>query len=226
MPNLPLIFIPFALALAHYIGLHRSIKDKSILQNLRSFSGGFSVAYVFLIVFPEIYRLNTQSSVDTLVLTVIGFALFHVLLKFIFKQRSSKKRTLLLDEIHTGTAALYSFLLSFSLVEISKQNVSTSMILVVLVILHTTLSELSHKELTHHAKAPWKTPVLITATLLGGLFPIINLATTSLTAILYAFAAGAIMYITIREEVPEGKEGRPGLFLMGVFLLIIAKLYI
>lgn len=226
MSKLFLYLIPLALALAHYVGLHRTIKNKSLLQNLRSFSGGFSVAYVFLIVFPEIYQLNNQSPIDTLVLTVIGFALFHVLLKFIFKQRSSKKRTLLLDEIHTGTAALYSFLLAFSLVEISKQNMTQSMVLVILIILHTTLSELSRKELTHHAKAPWKTPFLITATLLGGLLPIIQIVTSSLTATLYAFAAGAIIYITIREEVPEGKEGSPSLFIMGVFLLIIARLYI
>ena len=223
MRNLSLIIIPAALSIAHYITLHNRIKDRSIINPLRTFSAGFSIAYVFLIILPEISQLQVITNIDMFSLTVLGFATFHVLLKFIFKTRNKKKKVILPDEIHIITSGLYNFLLAFSLVELSKINIIQGLILVILVIIHTTLSEISHKETSRKKNKSLKTPVLIAATLLGGLLPIANMASTILSAILYATAAGGIIYMTMREELPEGDAGKPVVFMLGVLTFILAN---
>lgn len=226
MGNLPLLVIPLALSIAHYLGIHRKINDPAITKPIRTFAAGFSIAYVFLILLPEVVRLQQLTALNTFALTVFGFASFHVLLKYIFKQRSSKKKVLLLDEVHLFTSGLYSFLLAFSLVELSKVQVGQGIILVILILAHTTLSEISHKEVSKHRKQSQKILVLITCTILGGILPLINIASSELSAILYATSAGAIIYMTIREELPEDDTGKPFLFMCGVLVFIIASSFL
>lgn len=226
MRTIPLLIIPIALAIAHYVGLHRKIKDQTITKPLRTFSAGFSISYVFLILLPEIVRLQSLTPLNTFTFTVLGFASFHVLLKYIFKTRNSKRKVILLDEVHLFTSGLYSFLLAFSLVELSKVQIGQGILLVVLVIVHTTLSEISHKEISRKKNQNLKTFILVLTSLIGGLLPLLNLASSALSATLYATAAGAIIYMTTREELPEDDEGKPIMFMLGVLVFIVASSFL
>jgi zinc transporter ZupT len=226
MGNIPLLIIPISLSIAHYIGLHKTINNHQITKPLRSFTAGFSISYVFLILIPEVFRLQMVTTLNTFVFTVLGFASFHVLLKYIFRQRNSKRKVMLLDEIHLFASGLYSFLLAFSIVELSKVQVGQGIILVILIIIHTTLSEISHKEISKHRNQNVKTLVLIIATIVGGMLPLLNIATSELSAVLYALAAGAIIYITTREELPEDDSGKPILFMFGVLVFIVASSFL
>ncbi|GIW59253.1 MAG: hypothetical protein KatS3mg087_0319 [Patescibacteria group bacterium] len=226
MPIYGLISIPIIIAFAHFFGLHRKIHNRKLLLPLRSFSAGFSIGYVFLFVLPETFRINQSSPESSLAWILIGFVIFHAALKFIFRTRNQKRKSYLLDEMHLAVAALYSFLLTFSIVELSKQNQLRSLVLVAVIILHTMLSEISHKEPHKDHLKQWKTPILIFFTLLGGFLSLFDFVSTPTLSALYALASGAIIYITTREEIPSESEGDVTYFIIGALICIISANYI
>lgn len=221
-----LLLIPFSLSLAHYIGLKFDMKSKRNIQTLRSFAAGFSIGYVFLFLLPEVFRVRETAQLEVLYVMLLGFVFFHITHKYVYRIRGTFERVLFQDEIHLFTAALYFFLISFLLVETTVIDTAKGVLLTILLIVHTMLVDLSHTALTATHKVKFKLPLIITATVLGGLLPIIGLSNSTITTILFALTAGAIMYISIREEIPDDKQNNLPLFILGALMLTVANFFL
>lgn len=219
-----LFLIPLSLAVAHYIGLKYDIRSKRNIQTFRSFAAGFSIGYVFLFLLPEVFRIREAAQHETLYIVLLGFMFFHFTHKYIYKVRGDSDKALLLDEIHLLTAALYFFLIAFLLVETTIVDTAKGLIITILLTVHTVLVDLSHTSLTTTHKVKYKLPIIITATFLGGLLPMFGLTNPTITTFLFSLTAGAIMYISIREEIPDEKQSNLSLFILGALLLIAANM--
>lgn len=221
-----LLLIPTALSIAHIIGFHQTHLRSKELEIIKSYSAGFSISYVFLILFPELTLLANGNSELIWTLLLIGFSLFHVSHKIIFRiKKSKRKKAILKDEVHLITAALYNFLVSFSLVQLFKIDPTRSLIVVLLIIVHTILSEISNSKPERNWVHKVKVPVIICATLIGGLLPNLD-PSKFITASLFSFTAGSIIYISIREELPGESHGKAWVFVAGVttFLVVVNQL--
>ena len=219
--TLLLSLIPISLGGSHLLGLYGQHHIKKGKDTLRSFSAGFSVAYVFLILLPELPLLAHSLGVDTALYMLLGFAFFHVAHKYVFKTKQDKLREILNDEIHLITAAVYSFLIAFSLVELAKLNLFKGLLLASVIVVHTMLSEISYVDVNESYVDKIKEPILVLMTFLGGLLAILDLANLFFTALLFSISAGGTIYIAIREEIPQDSVGKPTMFLVGVLLLIV-----
>ena len=218
-----LMVIPVGLSLAHYFGIYGHEHYKRFSGLIRSFAAGFSIAYVFLILFPDLPSFGDNVHVNTSMLTLIGFALFHGAHKWVFQASSKSKQALLSDEIHLITAASYSFLISFSLVELLRSEPSQGMLMALVIIIHTLLSEISQVDVGKSYIDQFTTPILVIVTMFGGLLPLFGWINRSLTVTLFSITAGAIIYIAIREELPDDSHGKPSLFFLGVASLILIQ---
>ncbi len=220
------LLIPLALSLAHYLGIHNAgaLADKK--GAVRSFAAGFSIGYVFLFLLPELPLLKNLVGVDTAILALLGFSLFHAAHKAVFKGHKWLKTEVTLDEIHLIVAAAYSFMLTYSLVEIALKNLWQGLILGMVIVLHIGLSEVIHTEAKGEVAQSIKIPLMIVFTLLGGVLPIAGLMSAKMNAVLFALTAGAIIYTAVREELPHDSDGEPALFLLGVMSLLVGKLMV
>lgn len=220
--NVLLLFIPLSLAFAHYCGIRWRLHSKNVSQMLQSFSGGLAVAYIFLIIIPEIITVSEEHDINGLVLLLLGFGVFHVVLKLIVKYSSEKQeKEYLLEELHVVSAAVYSFLLTFAIIDIIQEDFLQGLVLFGVILLHTIISDISNLGQNEKYSIKLKLEALIGATLLGGVLAIAGVLSPQLTDIIFAFAAGAIIYITIREEVPMDSRGFPAYFIVGMVLVII-----
>lgn len=218
--------VPISLTIAHLFGLQWNVKSKKDLDGLKSLTAGLSVAYVFLVLIPEIAALKVTTSIEPLTLAFFGFIIFHLTHSFVFQTRSHIKRITLLDEVHVATAGLYNFLLAFLLVELLKINIFQGIIVSAIIITHTILSELTHADMQPNTKLSEqiKPTVIILGTLAGGLLATFGVVHYAIADILFGFTAGAIIYITIREEIPSDSKGKPKWFIIGAAILYLVDL--
>lgn len=226
LENAVFLFVPVVLIVSYLFGDHHQLKKKTSLKNLRSFAAGVAVSYVFLILIPEANEMGEQYHIRTMLLMLMGFVFFHSLIKYAFKKKDHNVRIHLVDEIHLVVVATYNFVITFSLIELSKNNIVEGMFLLLLIALHAILSEMTHRELHHEENQYFKQLTIYTAIAFGAIMPVFGLVTQVLRAVIFAFTAGAMIYITIREELPNGPTGRPRYFLIGVIVLVVGVLLI
>lgn len=224
MDNLILFIIPLLLWGSHYAGLTFDVKSKRNIEILQSLAAGISIGYVFLILIPEVNRVGLEARVETMSLMLFGFVFFHSALKFVFKQKDLRRKEVLVDEIHLLAVSVYNFFITFSLIELIKNNTVEGLLLLFLITVHSTLSELSHHELHHHENRSLKTPTILLAAFAGALVPIFIQVDMLLRSVIFSFTAGAIIYISIREELPNGNKGKPFFFIIGAIFIAVLVL--
>lgn len=217
---------PLLLSSAHFIGYKFSIKSKDRMGLVKSFSAGFTISYVFLLLFPEVDRLGKVTSIHTSILALLGFVYFHSALKFVFKNENIEVKRLSVDIIHLITSAGYNFLMTFLAIELIEQRESEGLIIFMILLLHIVLSDMAHSKSDNTSIEKSKLPVILLSSFAAVIFTIFVDISIDLRAILFAITSGSIVYITIREELPKDSEGKPVSFLCGtlVFLLLFAIL--
>lgn len=214
------LIVPFLIWGSHYLGLKLDLRSKQNIEMVQSLAAGLAVGYVFLYLIPEVTRHGYENEIETMSIALLGFVFFHIALKVVFKTTNTKRQHFLSDEIHLLAVSLYNFIITFTLIELIKVNQAQGLLLLFLIVTHTTLSELSHKELNKDENQRLKTPMIFLATILGALVPVFGLVDPLLRSVMFSFTSGAIIYISIREEIPEGRDGNPLLFIIGVFFLL------
>lgn len=215
--------IPVLLSLTHFVGLHNRWVFARKKGSVRSFAAGFSIAYVFLFLLPELPVLASVNGIETFLLSLIGFSVFHISHKLIFNKPDLVwNKNIKLEELHLLTSVMYSFLVTFSLVEIAVNDLNRGILLSLVFVLHIGLIELSEPYKYKKLLIKVKTPLLILATMLGGLLPVISAVNVTFTAILFSLTTGAIIYTAIREELPTDAGGKPWFFMLGVSIPVLA----
>ena len=219
-----LSIIPYGLAAVHLLTKPIQKMIGAYSEYMRSFSAGFSVAYVFLLLLPELPEIEKLTTVDTAVFALLGFTLFHEVHKYILRRQDERKRKHLLDEMHLATAGLYGFLITFFLVELAKASFIQGMFVSVIIALHSVLSEISQTRIVGKDVREFsRVALLVVATLAGGFLSIFGVVNPLLTVILFSITIGALIYIVIREEIPRGEKGKPSFFVIGVLVLILLR---
>lgn len=218
------LLVPLLIWSSYYLGQILDIRTRRYVEMIQSLAAGLSIGYIFLVVLPEVIRFEQQVLVDIRIpaeaITLAGFVFFHTILKMVFRNKNKHKVHFLTDEVHLFAIALYHFIVSFSLIELMKVNGNQAFMLLLLIAVHTTLSELSYHELHHEEKRLFKAPVLFAASFLGALFPVFGMVNPLFRMVLFSFAAGAIIYISIREEIPEKNQGSPWAFIAGAIVSV------
>lgn len=228
MKDLSLIIFPTLLALAHLLGSSIKIPDRKGIVDLEAFSAGFSVAYVFIVLIPEIFNLNPQA--DTrwpMILIILGFSFFYISLRFVYFRLKHTDKPLLSEIIHIGAMATFSFVLAYSVTELVNARFGEGIFLLGFAIVHVFLSEIwENREFHNRELTSIKPIVMIMSTMLGGIISIAGISNPHATTALYSFAAGSLIYIAIREELPNSNSSRPAFFLFGALSIIISFLII
>lgn len=225
MSLLMYLTIPMLLVSAHYVGIRSEIKSRKYLEIAKSISAGTSIAYVFIFLIPEVIAIGIQTQIETMIFTLFGFVFFHAITKYIFRTKTTKEhKQELIDEVHLATVGIYNFLIAFVIVQIINKDPEGGVFITFLLILHTVLTEITQKEMLKTHINVLKLPITIVLSFTGATLAIIELENIYLTALLFSLSSGAIIYIAIREELPQDSNGKPIFFVFGALITTLLLL--
>lgn len=222
MIHLVALLAPALLITGHIWGATHKVKEKKYTEFTRSFAAGISVSYVFLILLPEVIKRSNGQIVEVMTLILIGFTIFHSVLKFVFISKDTKKhKAILVDEIHVFTTGIYNFLLAFLVTESIIINVQEGILVLLFLLVHTVLSELSDPDMINTKVDSFKLPIIIISILIGSTLALTGFLEGTIITFLFALSAGAIIYISTREEVPNETSEKPHYFIFGVVIFLL-----
>ncbi len=219
--RIELILFTFVLAAANYFGQLWDVQDKRVLTQLRSMAAGLSTAYVFVILLPELL-VDSETAVEVLLLPVlVGFTFFHVVLKYV-TVISKKKSRLWNERVHLLILVTANFGTAYVAVKLLQENLKEGVILIVILAIHTLLTDIVGSKMAEETKFErkvWR--------FLDILSPILGGAVATLRTLpvfkefLFAGTIGAIIYISLHEEIPHDRLGRPIFFALGVLIVVL-----
>jgi len=200
--------------------------EKFHIQTI-SFSAGLFLGLIFLEILPEAFA-GTRLIGDTVfILMAAGFVLFHVGEKYLYQHVKDKNKLLKdLSFVHAIGFFVNHFVVGIMVfLTFNSANIVSSFILFIPLLLHSFSSALSLNHLDKHFPRKSFAGFFMP---LAPVFGVSFAAFLNLNPIFYfgllAFAVGAMLYISIRDMLPRGEQGKPLLFLLGALISILAVL--
>lgn len=195
----------------------------STKKSLRSFTAGFTTTYIFLILLPELTELGRITGLNHYLMLLVGFATLHILLSLVNHLRSRKQSQHWEAELHLVVNTLYTGLIAFSISELLYIDVPKSIILSIFVGLHMSLSDVSLANTNNVKILRSHTWVLIGAILVGTGLAVTGLINIVHSTLFFGVMLGAVMYISLREEIlTDPHKTRSVFYLAGLLLGLLA----
>ncbi|MFC7226124.1 hypothetical protein N0B31_01810 [Salinirubellus salinus] len=202
-----------------------------------SAAGGVSVAYVFILLLPEVSEaaaitgtLRGEAFLAEQLLYVaalLGFVVFYGVEVFVTQRRkTAAEDTPGVFWFHVVVFTLYSALIGYLLFHQEVETLANLVLYALAMVLHFLVTDYGlsrHHGEAFHRRARW---VLAAGTLVGGVLGVtVDGARLGLT-LLYGFVAGAIVLNVIKEELPQVDQNRFLAFVVGVFLYTVVLLLV
>jgi hypothetical protein len=216
----PVAALVFAagLAVVHLVSGRVWSAGRGRRRRFLSSAGGASVAYVFVLLLPEISEaaVSYGEARDTAlfveqtvyVFVLLGFVVFYATEVFVARNVGEDVETsLLVFRAHVGAFATYSALIGYLLFHQEVSGVVNLFFYAAAMALHFAVTDYGmyrHHGAEYDRVGRW---VLAGATLVGagvGLF--VDVSPLVLWT-LFGFVSGGVVFNVIKEELPEAKEG-------------------
>jgi len=220
------IFFGIVIAIAHYFSdkIHESKRYKIEIMSL---GAGISLAYLLLVLLPELYEGVQQMHKLLFLFVLFGALSFHLIEKYIYQHAMKKKLIAELSISHSISFFIYHFIIGVVLVSLLEKNIVYGILLFAPILSYTAVGQVSLKEI--HAKVTEKKAVkvfLSCSTLIGVVEALIIGITGTLFYALLGFVAGAMLYHVMRESIPSEKDGNPIFFLIGTLAYALLIMFI
>ncbi len=224
------IFIPLVLSailsIVHFFSEKTVNRVKKYHQEIMSFSAGIFITYILLEVLPELTLGTDFLGKNVYLLLLLGFATFHVTEKYVY-QHVKNKKTLMKDLAHLHIAGFIadSFILGFALVvflDTSQMTSKLGYLIFVPFLLHTLSSSISVRHIHEHFKSNKTEELLLSLSTIGGTVVAILLGLKAVAFYaVFSFVTGVLLYVVIRDLVPDDADGRSLYFLLGMALSLV-----
>jgi len=182
-----------------------------------SFAAGVSISYIFLILLPDIYTGAIKINKLLFLGILFGFAIFHLIEKFIRQNFTGPELRKEHKLIHSTTSFIYFFVVGFILVKVTEINAVNGFLLFIPISLHIIIDSLPRRATKNH----YLRALHASSAFLGAVTAtFIDIGEAGKIALL-GLIGGALLYTVIRESLPREMEGKPLYFITGVLLFTV-----
>ncbi|MCK4326844.1 MAG: hypothetical protein KAW41_00020 [Candidatus Diapherotrites archaeon] len=220
------IVLAAVLTIVHFFSEKTANRVKEFHHEITSFSAGIFITYIMLEVLPELTMGVGFIGENVYLLLLLGFTAFHVAEKYVY-QHVQNKKMLLKDLAHLHIAGFIadSFILGFALVMffgIPLSGGKLGYLVFIPFLLHTLSSSISVRHIHEHFNSnKLEELVLSLSTVFGAVVATaLELRAVAFYAV-FSLVMGVLLYVVIRDLVPDGREGRPMYFLLGMALSLV-----
>jgi hypothetical protein len=216
------IIFGIALALIHYFSERFEVKNKERRHKIVSFVAGISITYIFLLLIPEVYGGIVVLEEFLFLFILAGFSTFHLIEKHIYQHKS---KAILHEELRVAHSAMfffYHFVIGILLVQVIELNFFNGVLFFIPVFFHAALSSASLKRIHISMREKiFLKAFLSLSTLFGVIASYTILIPQPVIYSLLGFIVGSLLYVVIRDSIPEETEGKVIYFVLGVLIYSI-----
>lgn len=212
------------LVLIHYFSEKIHLLEHIKRMKFVSFTSGVFITYLILDLLPTIFEADHYATRLSLVFVLIGFSLFHLLEKFVYRHEDSLDAIKHeLKEVHSIAFFLYHIITGLVLVNIFNTLGTVAGILFFIPLMLTTMvSSVSLKGIHGRIRERRIIKVMLSiSTILGILLAIAIPVTTTVSSVLLGFVIGALLFTVIVDAIPRERRGAPTFFVLGVALYAV-----
>ena len=212
------------LGIFHYFNEEIDKKVHKYKTQVVSLSAGVAVAYIFLVLFKELFEVEGFSSY-LLIVVLLGFTILHVVEKHVYQEKSRKKKLKELKEIHSISFFVYHFFIGIILYYFAGEGFRSGLFFFIPIFLYSTLSAISLSEIDAKVRESGVVKLLLSlAPVLGVVVAMIFSIPLWLYSSILAFVLGVLIYVVIRDQIPYKKKGSPLYFVIGVTVMLLLLL--
>lgn len=210
------------LAIIHFLGEGIKIPKGPQQYRIVSFAAGISIGYLFLNLLPHTYEAAQRLDKQAFIALLLGFISVHLTEKFFYQHAVDDDLQKKLKVIHVTTFFVYYLLVGCVLVELATEKTVEAILFSFPIALHAGLSAASlshiHGEFKH--KLPEKI-LLSLACPLGVLLVFVVPVALSVHNFFISGIAGVLLYVFVKEFLPERTDGQPLFFITGLIAYYI-----
>lgn len=189
-------------------------------DNILSLSSGLLIALLFLILLPSLTYNDNSGTIFFFLL--IGFLCMHFIEKILYKRVKNKQK--LLEDLkmaHIVGFGLDNFLVGFIIATLAKTDIIFAIDLAIPFFFLMLTSSISLDSIDVRLKNRFSKILLSILPFMGAILGILMELDDFLTQIVLAFTMGIVLYMIVRDVIPQGKRGSPLLFFIGNTISII-----
>lgn len=221
-PQLVSLGLALALGIVHYLGEGLKIPEGIKHYPLISFAAGVSVSYLFLDLLPYTYKAAAHMESSVFLFLLLGFATVHLVEKYFYQHGKKTKLHHNFKIVHSVTFFLYYFLVGCVLVELTQDSILEGTLFVFPVMLHAGLSSASLSEIHGRFSQNTRERILLAlAAPAGVLVTFVFPLPLSMHNITISAIAGILLYVFVKEFLPEREKGQPIFFILGLILFYL-----
>jgi zinc transporter ZupT len=215
--NLIALGLGLAVAVIHFLGENIKIPSGSRHFRLVSFAAGVSIGYLFLDLLPQTYDAAEQLKESVFLFLLLGFSIVYLVEKYFYQHAGNEAVQLKLKTFHTITFFLYYFLIGSVLLDLVQGEIYQGILFIIPVALHAGLIGASLAEIHGQFSPSFYEKIGISLGVpLGVMFAsLISFSPIAHNAVISGIA-GVMLYVFVREFLPEREHGQPLFFVLGL----------
>ena len=215
------LFLALILSIVHFLSETISNGIRDVHKSLLSFNAGILITIIILYLFPELTFGLKYFGHYVYLFPLTGFVFFHSAEKYLYQH--IKNETKLKKEItlfHEAGFFIDSFLVGLILVLTYFTSIKLALVLFIPLLLKILSSSGALHEIHKQAETIWTKILLSSSVFIGALVGLILEPDKILYFGLLGFVVGVLLYVAIRDLIPEKKEGNLRYFILGVLLTL------
>ena len=223
-PQMASLGLALALGIVHFLGEGLKIPEGTKHYRLISFAAGISIGYLFLDLLPHTYEAASHLKNSVFLFLLLGFATVHLVEKYFYQHGKKAELYHNFKILHSVTFFLYYFLVGCVLVELTQTSILEGVLFVFPVMFHAALSSASLSEIHGHFSPNTKERILLSlAAPAGVLLTFLVPLPLTMHNITISAIAGILLYVFVKEFLPEREQGQPIFFIFGLitFYLVL-----
>jgi zinc transporter ZupT len=214
-------------AIVHYFSQRMDPPHGRTRYRVISLAAGVSIAYLFLHLLPETYEAATHLRQWVFIFLLAGFSVFHLVEKLIYQHADRQRLAWELKEVHSISFFVYHFIVGIAVEDKFKVSAVEGVLFVIPITLHAFLSTASLSSIDGEvSEKPLARLLLSVSTLLGVIFAMLVPMPAVIDNILVSLIAGVLLYIIVREFIPEKEKGEPAFFAIGLAAFFVVVLFL
>lgn len=210
------IIFGLILGFVHYFSDKIHLKYRLHKTKLISLAAGISVSFIFLELFPELFKGTEYLHRLSVLAVLAGFSILHIIEKHVYSNSLKRKMKSELEREHCVAFFIYHFIIGMVLSILTKEDFITGLLFFFPLVFHIAISSISLNEIEKIHRKTLANLFLSASTLFGVLFALGVPITLPLFHLLTGFIVGAFLYIIIRDFIPRERGGKIAFFILGV----------
>jgi zinc transporter ZupT len=215
------------IGIIHFFGSRISPKESRARYRVISFAAGVSIAYLFLDLLPKTYEAATHLRQWVFVFLLIGFSIVHLSEKWIYQHHDGARLDTELNTVDSVAFFAYNFVVGIALLEKMRENLLEGALFLIPIALHAMLSMASMSNIHRSGRERLAVKIVLSGSALYGvLFGIVVTIPRVVDNILISLIAGVLLYIIVREFLPEKEKGQPAFFIAGLAVFVVLAMFL